>query len=354
MKTAVFPGRYVQGPGALAHFGEEVSRLGKKVMVLVDRTLPRPVMASLTFNGTLQDCDPACTERTICAAVEVAQREKVDVLAAMGGGKMIDQGRAAADRLNIPFVSVPTVAASDAPTSSLAVIYDEDGKVVRDHFVKRNPNLVIVDSTVIASAPVRFFSAGIGDALATFYEADACRRAGAKNMCGGHGTLLAHAAATLCRDTVLAHGAKAVAECEAGAPGEAFEAVLEANILLSGIGFESGGVAAAHAIHHGIAELAASHGALHGEKVAFGVLGELVLNSVPDEEVLTMARFNRSVRLPATLAELGLTDHLDEAVQIIAKRATREGEIIYNEPIPVDAALVAEAIRHADALGQRA
>lgn len=52
----------------------------------------------------------------------------------------------------------------------------------------------------------------------------------------------------------------------------ALEHIVEANILLSGLGFESGGLASCHAIHNGFTVLEQTHKYYHGEKVAFGTL----------------------------------------------------------------------------------
>lgn len=353
MKTSVFPGRYVQGPGVLARLGEETLRLGTLALALMDDTLPGPIARAVAGGGgcvRLHPVTPRCTLDAIAAAETAVAASGADVVVAVGGGKTIDLGRATADRLRLPFISVPTVAATDAPCSGLSVIYDERDRVVEDRFMRRNPDTVLVDSAVVCAAPHRFFAAGIGDALATFHEAEACRRSGAGNMCGGQGTLLAFAAAGLCHDTLVAHGAQALADCRDGQVTEAFEKVLEANVLLSGIGFESGGVAAAHAFHHGIADIPESHGALHGEKVAFGVLAELALTGRDDAEIAGVARFNRSVGLPVTLAELGIRDPRD-ACPRIAARAARAGEIIHNEPMTVTPALAEAALFRADAIG---
>lgn len=355
IRSATFPGRYVQGPGALARLGQEGARLGSHVIVLADANLPADVVNAIGRDGvevTVRHVPPSCTPAAVEAARAAAVESGADVVAGMGGGKVIDLARAAADDLNLPFICLPTIAASDAPCSALSVIYDEDGHVLHDRFVRFNPRAVIVDSAVIARAPARLFAAGIGDALATFYEADACFRAGAKNFSSGRQTRLAMAVAATCRDTILELGATALEACRKGEPNEAFEAVLEANILLSGIGFESGGVAAAHAIHHGLAELPETHHFLHGEKVAFGVLVELALNGASDEELKQMADFNRTVGLPTCLADLGVTD-MEAALPAVITRATRPGEIIYNEPVRITAAFVETAIRRADAVGRK-
>lgn len=355
MRTAVFPGRYVQGPGALSQLGTEAARFAARVLVFADEGLPTEVTGAVGGDGVdmvMKSVQAACTEQTIADAAAAAKSMGADAIAAMGGGKVIDLGRSAADDLKIPFISVPTVAASDAPCSSLSVVYDDHGAVLYDRFVRSNPRLVVVDSTVIAKAPARFFAAGIGDALATYYEAAVCAAAQASNCCGGLQTRLAMAAAETCRDTVLSLGAKALADCREGRVTPEFEAVLEANILLSGIGFESGGVAAAHAIHHGLADLHETHGALHGEKVAFGVLVELALNNKDDTDIIEIARFNRTVGLPVTLANLGISD-IEAAIPKVVVRATRAGEIIYHEPMEITADLVEAAIRRANLIGQK-
>ncbi|MCV2894657.1 glycerol dehydrogenase [Lentibacter sp. XHP0401] len=355
MRQAVFPARYVQGPGALGRFGSEAARIGTRIYGIVDAGLPDGVIDGLNtiaITLTMERVAGACTELAIASAAEAAMKAGADAIAGFGGGKTIDLARATADKLNLPFISIPTVAASDAPCSALAVIYDEEGHVLRDQFVRWNPQLVLVDSTVISAAPVRLFIAGIGDALATYEEAIACYRSGASNMTGGAQTRLAMAVAETCRATLFEHGAQAVADCRASRSSEAFEAVLEATVLMSGVGFESGGVAAAHAIHHGLAALAETHHMLHGEKVAFGVLVELALNDADDETLAQYVAFNRSVGLPATLGDLGIIN-IDEALTVIIERATRAGEIIYNEPVAVTPIAVEAAILRANKFGDK-
>jgi glycerol dehydrogenase len=295
----------------------------------------------------------ACTERSIAETGAWIKDCGADVVVSFGGGKVVDTGRAAADDLRLPFACVPTIAASDAPCSALAVIYDEAGRVVRDRFVRRNPDLVLLDSRLIVQAPVRFFIAGIGDALATYYEADACRRAFARNLCGGRGTALAFEAARLCRDTLFAHAVQAVDDCKAQLVTPDFDATLEATVLLSGIGFESGGVAAAHAIHHGLADLPSSHGLLHGEKVAVGTLASLFLWPASEDERRRVFRFCRAVGLPTRLADIHVDVDDTAALTTVAQRACREGEIIHNEPYPVDAGMVVAALKAMDRYATR-
>ncbi len=148
--------------------------------------------------------------------------------------------------------------------------------------------------------------AEIGDALATYYEAAACVRSDAVTMAGGHVTNAAITLAKLCRDILLQDGVKAIAAVKQGVSTLAVENIVEANTYLSGIGFESGGLAAAHAIHNGLTVLEECHHMLHGEKVAFGALSQMVLENRPLEEIREIIDFCREVGLPVTLKALGI------------------------------------------------
>ena len=233
---------------------------------------------------------------------------------------------------------------------------------------RRSPDLVLVDTQVIAESPPRLLAAGIGDAMSTWYEGRAAAAAGRPNMRGGRATLAAVELARLCRDIVLADGEAALDDCRAGRAGASLERVAEAATLLSGLGFESAGLAAAHAVHNGLTAIAATHHALHGEKVAFGTLVQLLLeahaasDAAVREATLAEARhvaaFFVRVGLPVTLDALGVgadgAESLAAAVRRIAARATEPGETIHNMPFPVDVDSVAAAIEAADAVGRAA
>lgn len=357
LRTSAFPGRYVQGAGALDQLETELARFGSRFACLLDPAVGEQLQARLAklqqLSCASQVSASSCTNASIAACVEWARATEAQALIGCGGGKVIDTARAAADVLGIPFICVPTVAASDAPCSALAVVYDEHGRVLEDRFVRRNPALVLVDTAVLVNAPVRFFISGIGDALATWYEAQACHQSGAHNLCGGMGTRLAHEAARLCRDTLFEYARQAVRDCQAHQPSAALEATVEATVLLSGLGFESGGVAAAHAVHHGLSELEQCHGALHGEKVAIGVLASLFLSPVSDADRLAVFGFCRDVGLPICLAQIGLQSASDSQLERVARRACRSGEIIHNEPYPVAWPQVVAALQDMEAYSRK-
>ena len=174
-------------------------------------------------------------------------------------GKIFDTAKAAAYYEKTPVLICPTIASTDAPCSALSVIYTDEGVFEEYLFLPKNPDLVLMDTDVITASPVRLTVAGMGDALATYFEARACVTKGAGTCAGGLSTEAAYALAKLCFDTLMNEGVKAKIALDAGVCTKAVEKVIEANTLLSGIGFESCGLAGAHAIHNGLTVLPECH-----------------------------------------------------------------------------------------------
>ena len=283
----------------------------------------------------------------------VIKESKADVLVAMGGGKTIDTAKIAADRAGLPVLVVPTIASTDAPCSGCAVLYSEQGVFEKVFYQKLNPAVVLVDTEIIVRAPVRFLVAGMGDALATWFEARSCGATQSPNECGGLATLTGLTLARLCYDTLIKYGESAAVAASRKLITPAVEHIVEANILLSGVGFESGGLASAHSIHNGLTALDETHAFYHGEKVAFGVLAGLQLTDAPPEESADVLSFCRRVGLPTTLADLGLGNIGRDRLMAVAQKACAPDEYIHHEAGEITPEKVLNAMLAADAMGSR-
>lgn len=355
------PGRYTQGPNATASLGAEIASLGLGGPVLIVAAPSAERVVAGTWRASLGAAGMAysvhlfggeCSRAEIGRVEDAARAAGARLVVGAGGGKVLDTARAAANGLGLPVVCCPTVASSDAPCSAISIVYSEEGVVEEVRVFGRNPDLVLVDTQVVAQAPPRLLVAGMGDALATWFEARTCVRSGVANLRGGASTRTALALAELCYRTLLADGTAALEAVREGRVTPALERIVEANTLLSGIGFESSGLAAAHAVHNGLTVAPATRAFLHGEKVAFGTLVHLCLEKTAREEVDEVLRFAVSVGLPVTLAAIGLGGAGRDVIDAVATRACAPGEVIHNEPFPVTPALVAEAILAADAAGR--
>lgn len=354
---AVFPGKYIQGVGALGELPGLVRLLGQRGLVLASPSVHGRVLPAVGIDLAAQDLATQifggeCSEQEI-ERVSARLREcGADVLVGMGGGKTIDTAKIAADRAGIPVIIVPTIASTDAPCSGCAVRYTADGVFDSVLYQKMNPAAVLVDTGVIAAAPVRFLVAGMGDALSTWFEARSCERTQSRNECGGHGTRAGLSIARLCYETLLSHGPAARLACERRLVTPALERIVEANILLSGIGFESAGLAAAHSIHNGLTALAETHHYYHGEKVAIGVLAGLHLTDADSDEMDTVYGFCEAIGLPTTLGDIGLAEVGRDALLRVAEKTCAADQPIHHEAGEITAAKVLAALQAADALGR--
>ncbi len=356
------PSRYTQGPGATRSLGTEMDRvgIGGPALVLAGRSAAAKLtgtwnetFATVGIGHTVERFGGECTHREIERVKASALRAAANVIVGAGGGKVLDTARAVAADLGLPVVNCPTVASSDAPCSALSVIYDEEGSVVDYRIYPKNPSLVLVDTEVIASAPPRLLVAGMGDALATLFEAQTAVAAHRENMRGGGSSRSALALAELCYRTLLEDGPSALDAVRRQAVTPALERLVEANTLLSGLGFESSGLAAAHSVHNGMTIACGTHSYLHGEKVAFGTLVQLVLEGKPAGLIQEVLSFSHSVGLPITLADVGLEANDAEVLLQVARRSVAPGETIHNEPFTVLPEMVYDAIRTADATARR-
>ena len=355
----IAPGKYVQGPNELSNISSYVSKLGKKSLCLITNSGMKRhkdiIDSSFSTSDTsiiYENFNGECSMTEINRIVDFCKKENINVIVGVGGGKIFDTAKAVAYYLDMPVVIVPTIASTDAPCSALSVIYTDEGIFEKYLFLKQNPNVVLVDTDVVAKAPTRLLVAGMGDALATYFEARACETSNASSCAAGTTTMAAQALAKLCYETLIAEGYKAKLAADNNCSTKALEKIIEANTLLSGIGFESGGLAGAHAIHNGLTVLSECHHMYHGEKVAFGTIVQLVLENAPEEELGEVLDFCANVGLPVTLEDLGVEEITKEKIMAVANASASPDDTIHNMPFKVTAEDVYSAILVADSLGK--
>ncbi len=359
-RTIGFPGRYIQGPGALGALGPTLSELGAgRACVILDIAIAERLepVVDATLGGadiawTRLDFSFECTAQTIARLAGAAQAHGSDVVVVIGGGKAIDSAKGVARALRLPIVVCPSAASSDAPTSRLIIRYDDDHRVAGVDVLPRNPDAVIVDTEVIVAAPKRLFAAGIGDAISKFYEVTQCTRAQGVNAFGTASLPTALRMAEQTRATLFASGAQAYRDVAQGQLSDAVEQVVEATVLHSGIGFESGGLSLAHALIRGVTAVPAMAAKLHGELVAFGTLVQLFVEDAHQMEIEQLAMLLEAVELPLTLAELGQAAPLTQDESATIALATLATNYSKHMTPPLTAERLLAGIACADAYGR--
>lgn len=368
-KAFISPTKYVQGEDELLNLGYFVKSFGDSALLIAHPDDVQRVKAKLDataekFNITFVESGfrGECSRQEVARLQEIAKEKGCTCTIGLGGGKAIDAAKCVAE--GEALIICPTIAATDAPTSHSAVLYTPEGSFDDYAYFKQSPSVVLVDTTVIANAPTRFLVSGMGDALSTYFEARATAksysRVNASLPMGSRegytpsavGTNAALALAKLCYEMLLTDGAKAKVASDSNVVTQALENIVETNILLSGLGFESGGLAAAHAIHNGLTVLEGTHHFFHGEKVSFGTIAQLVLENAPTEELHEVMDFCLEVGLPVSLADIGVDTITQEELLKVAEIACIPEESIHAMPFPITIPEVAAAIAAADRMGR--
>lgn len=351
------PSRYFQGPGLLRNLETYTSKFGSNVFAIIDQYFFDRFTEQLKsdFKGTgstitTEIYNSQVTAERIEKTAAIAAQYHPDVVVGIGGGKTMDTAKAVADLCKAATIIVPTSASTDAPTIALSVLYSEEGvHIGARHYVK-NPDVVLVDSEIIANAPVRFLVSGMGDALSTVFEARANEISDSSNYISGgyRRTKTGTAVAEECYRMLIENGAKALEAAKKHVVSEALEDIIEVNTLMSGLGVENNGCSGAHSICEGISALPADAKTFHGEKVGFGVICELIAENAPQELLDEVLTFCIQVGLPVTLDDLYI-ENTKENVRAVA--ALSMHSYWDTEPFFIDENAVYAAIMAADEIG---
>lgn len=277
-----------------------------------------------------------CTDPNIAALAAQAGNDR-QVVIGVGGGALLDTAKALARRLNLPCVTVPTIAATCAAWTPLSVWYSPEGQATHYEIFDDANHLVLVEPEILLKAPVEYLLAGIGDTLAKWYEAVVLApQPSALPLTVRLGIDIA---ATL-RDVLLNQGEAALEDQRNAILSQDFRDVVDAIIagggMVGGLGERYTRVAAAHSVHNGLTILPQTARFLHGTKVAYGILVQSVLLSQFDTARQLIAAYKR-LTLPSTLAELAVDINNHAEINAFITYTLRPAESIHALPVAVTA-----------------
>lgn len=342
---AIAPSYIVRGDNAVQQSGEWLARLGNRPLIVGGtRTLEAvcptllPILEARSLSSAQATYGADCSEAGLVAMHQAAEAHQADFVIGVGGGKALDAAKLLAYQRQIPVATIPTSAATCAAWTALSNIYSEQGAYLYDVALPLCPDVLIVDYGIISTASPRTLVAGIGDALAKWYEA---------SVSSGHSeqTILVSAVqqARILRDLLFQKSTTALQQ-----PGsQTWKDVVDASVMLAGVVGGLGGAqcrtVAAHAVHNGLTQLIASHNILHGEKVAYGILVQLRLEELLQGNGLAatsrqqLLAFYDAIGLPKSLSDLGLTQITIDELQQVAEFACQPQSDIHHLPFTVNA-----------------
>ena len=346
-KSIAAPTKYYQGSLLLSDFYRYVSHIGRSFVIICDDRA-RSLVEDRISEG-FKNSGSQCTylkfngESSFVEArrlAEITTETGCSGVIGVGGGKAIDTAKLVGDICGLPIVLAPTSASTAASCTCLSMVYTVDGRFDKVQRMKEGPEVVLVDTDIISKAPSALLVSGMGNALATYYESRACERSGVQNYMGGSRTNSTMELVRLCRDLILKNGAKAKEDADAKKVTKAVEAVVEANVYISGIGYENNGCAAAQGIYQGLTVAVDPISFSNGEGTAYGLLVQLIMEYVEagnwdDNEWKQIVNFYKSVGLPLKLSDLQIKDFDETLIHGISKAACMPNSNMHNMPFEV-------------------
>ncbi len=318
--------KFVQGPGVLETVGQHAASLcsGARACIVLDpgvRFLLETVASSLEAHGVryvVHEFDGNLSRKHVDRlAGELRGRHEPGLFIGLGSGKAIDLSKMLANRTGARNLVAATAISTDAAPSHAAVGLDDGGHISAESYGGA-PDLVLVDTEVIARAPVRLFVSGIGDAISKRHEMLTAVRLGENNSFGGRRPFFLDTMADSLHGTLLEKAAKARREVERRLAGPALEEVTTACVLLSALVWENGGLAGAHSVANVLFNSGRCGRSLHGEQVAFGLLLHLTLCE-EEKELAALLPFYEEIGLPRRISTLGEEAGKADAIAEIAR-----------------------------------
>lgn len=340
----VAPAQVIRGRGILTEAVTIIARLGQRpFLVGGDRSLEavfstlQPAFERHKLQAAKKSYAPDCSEASLAALREAVGAHGADVIIGVGGGKALDTAKLLAYQCQVPVVTIPSSGATCAAWTALSNVYSNAGAFLYDVPLPQCPNLLLLDYDLIATAPARTLVAGIGDAIAKWYEASVSSGTSQQTL-----IIAAVQQARVLRDILFQKSVAALQD-----PGsETWREVVDATVLLAGVIGGLGGAqcrtVAAHAVHNGLTHLPAAHDILHGEKVAYGILVQLRLEELVQGSQLAatarqqLLKFYSEIGLPCSLHDLGLIHVSIAELEHAAAIACSEKSDIHHLPFAVN------------------
>lgn len=312
-------GRYIQERNALDTFADEVNLLGKHPLLVTGPHCKRIALplcedalkqAEIMFE-VIEYEGPVCYEEAD-KIVQATKNNDNDLVVGIGGGRILDQAKVAADQAGLPIICVPTSIATCCAYTPLSVMYFEDGSYRDCKRFYNEINAVIVDDRVMAEQPARLIAAGILDSIAKVPEV-------------GHGTkdadlpmdnLQRYSALEMAKvnnKVLFELGLQAYDDANKKQYTDALDKIVFTNLALTGVvsalmrGYHQ--TALAHKFYDGCRGVFKSDVAkyLHGELVAIGLIMQTTYNGSLDQRAKVIEMME-AMNMPTSLFDLGIEE----------------------------------------------
>lgn len=353
------PYEYINEPNIIGKSGNYVKGLGKNALIIGGKTAlsitQNDIIKSFKENDIvfyLKKFTGYPTKKIISELAEFGEEQKIDVVVGVGGGRALDTTKAVGNKLNIPIVAIPTIAATCASWAAVSIIYDEEGTVVDFFDTQKSANLILADTKILSEAPDRYLKAGIIDTLAKWYESE-------PNLRNNNESLqlkIQIETAKLGFDILLEKSSKYFNSENRKNSINDFKQIVDSIILIAGLvnSIKSnefyGGLA--HPFYNSTTQIPETRNKLHGEKVAFGILAQLVLEGKRKDKLIETFNLFKNFGVPITLKEIGIINEIEEKVNFIAEDVSKKSAFYRGVNYQLTSDIIKKAILEADSIGR--
>lgn len=303
---------YTIGPDAYDEIPAVCGKFGKTAVIIggnQSRAAAEPlirlaVKGEIEITGSFLYGDDATFENGD-KLTEIPEVKAADMIFAVGGGRACDTAKYAAEKLDKPIFTFPTLSSNCASITAVCIMYHPDHTYRANWYRSRPPFHTFINTDVVLHSPREYFWAGIGDALSKEYEVLFNSSGDTPDYFQSIGIRLAGN----CSDGLLEKGEEALSDFDKGIDSEAFRYVVQ-NIIIS-TGLISNCVpviynsSLAHAIYNSHSQVPHKGTHLHGAVVCYGTLVLLTLDGQKEERDKMLA-FTKNTGLPHTLSDIGV------------------------------------------------
>lgn len=343
---------YTIGKNAYDAIGSVCGKLGKNVLIIGGKTalsvtetkLKKAMEKFNVIDAVVYGTE--CTMNVINGLYRAYSDADVDFVIGVGGGKAVDTAKYTARLLEVPFVSVPTLASNCAASSALSVVYNDNHVFEALVHHSRPAYHCFIDTDIILNSPCEFIRAGIGDTMAKYYEVEFSSRNAKHTFSDDLGISIS----ATCRRPLMDNAKKAVEDFKNGICSEELEKVILIIIINTGmvsmlINPDFNG-ALAHALFYGLTNIKGFEKKyLHGDVVGYAVIVQLLMDNQRDEAAY-VRKMLTELGIETTLAQRGV-EVSRKALDKIIKSALADPDMKLTA-YPVSEDMVFKAIEEAE------
>lgn len=320
------PKYYENKAGIIKEAGKYIREIGENAFIIGGSTavsiVQKSLYASLEDNNLkykVKIFNDYPTQKYIDKFSNIISKQNKDVIIGIGGGRVLDLVKAIGNQINLPVVTIPTIPATCAAWSALSVIYKENGEQDKYIRLENSPNLILADKEILSRAPIRYINSGVADTIVKWYEI-------APNLKNNKNDFYLRLQLKICElalEFLKEDYIKAYRKEELFSEPYLINNAIDSIIMLAGsAGSINGSVpygGLAHPFYNSSTKVYETNSMLHGEKVIFGLLVQLVLEKKSEKEIVEFIEWMQLLKLPTTLKELEIESEIELKVNKIAK-----------------------------------